>query len=167
MCSVKTILEKTLEIRLMDTDDLTGNRRELLSLLEDNLGINFKFGDSCTKEAVNKYSDMVRFHSDNTAIVLGAFLEEALVGFLWAHPREILGERRMHIAHLIVMPDFRSCGVGKKLLDNLEKITEEQGIRKLDLLTTVENEQALKFYERNGFVITRVQFEKELEQLEC
>jgi len=105
---------------------------------------------------------MLRFLNDGSAILIGAFKGAAIVGFLWAYRREVFGEQRLHVGHIIVSSMERSGGIGTRLLNSLEVIAGEKGIRKLELMTTAANEKTMKFYKSNGFVTVRVQLEKEL-----
>jgi len=108
------------------------------------------------------YDDMVRFHQDGSAVLIGAFEESVVVGLLWAYRRDVLGERRIHIGHVIVESTARSNGIGARLLRRLEDVATAEGIKSLELMTTIANEKAIGFYEANGFVAARVQLEKKL-----
>ncbi|PAM96782.1 hypothetical protein B4N84_00440, partial [Flavobacterium sp. IR1] len=91
-------------------EDLIENKNFLIDLLEDNLKINFPNMSNLTKYAINGYDDMLRFKKDNSAILIGAFDKERIIGFLWAYTREILGESRIHIGHIVVNSEVRSRG---------------------------------------------------------
>ena len=152
---------KTIEIRLISEDDLIRNESVLTNLLEDNLRINFHNID--LTELVNSgYNNMLQFQRDGSAILIGAFEGVTIIGFLWSYLREVMGEQRVHIGHLIVDSRSRSEGIGTKLMNTLEGIANEKGIKKFELMTTVENDKTMKFYRSNGFVTVRVQLEKEL-----
>lgn len=55
--------------------------------------------------------------------------------------------RRGLIYHLAVDPKIRNEGVGKKLMQEVEKRLKEKGCLRCYLLVTKENEQAMRFYE--------------------
>ncbi|MBK8557153.1 MAG: GNAT family N-acetyltransferase [Lewinellaceae bacterium] len=56
------------------------------------------------------------------------------------------------INELYVLPDFRSEGVGKMLLDFAKEIGEDQGWVRLEVTTPGdEYDKTLRFYEREGF----------------
>lgn len=56
------------------------------------------------------------------------------------------------INELYVMPDYRSEGVGKMLLDAVKDLAEEREWKRLELTTPGEEyEKTLRFYEREGF----------------
>jgi ribosomal protein S18 acetylase RimI-like enzyme len=153
---------RKIEVRLISVEDLIENKSFLIDLLEDNLKINFPNMSNLTKYAINAYDDMLRFKKGNSAILIGAFDKEKIIGFLWAYTREILGERRIHIGHIVVNSEVRSGGIGSKLLKCLEDYSIYENIKKIDLMTTFENEKTMKFYKAKGYSIVRVQLEKEL-----
>jgi len=155
-------MNKSIEIRLISEDDLIRNKNVLINLLEDNIRINFPETGDLAELVNSSYNDMLRFLNDGSAILIGAFKGAAIVGFLWAYRREVFGEQRLHVGHIIVSSMERSGGIGTRLLNSLEVIAGEKGIRKLELMTTAANEKTMKFYKSNGFVTVRVQLEKEL-----
>lgn len=153
---------RNIEVRLISVEDLIGNKDFLIDLLEDNLKINFPGMNNLTQYAINGYDDMLRFKKDDSAILIGAFNKERIIGFLWAYTREILGERRIHIGHIVVSSEVRSGGIGSKLLKLLEDYSIRENIKKIDLMTTFENEKTMEFYKAKGYSIVRVQLEKKL-----
>ena len=52
---------------------------------------------------------------------------------------------------LFVEKDYRSQGIGKKLLEEVEKRLKKEGVTNLTLLADVKNRRGLKFYEREKF----------------
>jgi ribosomal protein S18 acetylase RimI-like enzyme len=61
--------------------------------------------------------------------------------------------RRGLIYHLMVKPEYRKKGIGKKLLDKVEKKLKKEGIRRIYLVTLKENKIGNKFWENNNYVI--------------
>jgi ribosomal protein S18 acetylase RimI-like enzyme len=153
---------RKIEVRLISVEDLIKNKNFLIALLKDNLKINFPNTSNLTKYAINSYDDMLRFKKGNSAILIGAFDKEKIIGFLWAYTREILGEKRVHIGHIVVNSEVRSGGIGSKLLECLEDYSFHENIKKIDLMTTFENEKTMNFYKAKGYSMVRVQLEKEL-----
>lgn len=155
-------MDRTVVIRPLIQTDLHRQESAIRRLLEDNMRINLPGVEDPAEFARIGYDDMVRFHQDGSALLVGAFEEPALLGLLWAYRRDVLGERRIHIGHLIVESTARSSGIGARLLRRLEGIATAEGIKALELMTTIANEKAIGFYEANGFVTARVQLEKRL-----
>lgn len=154
-----------IEIKFISESDLEKNKQILIELLEENYSINFPERNNLKEYAINSYKDMVRFNKDNSAILVGAYDSTKIVGFLWAYKREFLGEKRIHIGHIIVNSSVRARGIGTKLLDRLEMLACQEEIYKIELMATLENENTMKFYKSKNFNITRVQLEKKLGEL--
>ena len=91
--------------------------------------------------------------SDN-ALVLLAHHEEKIVGAL-----SFEGGRRPRIQHtgelgISVTRSFTGCGIGRTLLEMLIEWAAESGvIRKLNLRVRVDNLDAIRLYERLGWVV--------------
>lgn len=60
------------------------------------------------------------------------------------------------IPELYVKPEFRSCGIGKRLLEEAKAYAKNRGWKRLEVTTPPlpEFEKTLKFYEQEGFSIT-------------
>jgi ribosomal protein S18 acetylase RimI-like enzyme len=60
--------------------------------------------------------------------------------------------RRGMVYHLAVNESYRKQGLGGLLMDELERRLKAKGCIRSYLLVTVENENAIRFYEENGWV---------------
>jgi ribosomal protein S18 acetylase RimI-like enzyme len=63
--------------------------------------------------------------------------------------------RRGHIYHLMVKPEYRKNGLGKKLLEKTEKALKKEGIRKIFLVVFKINKTGNNFWENNGYKIRK------------
>lgn len=61
---------------------------------------------------------------------------------------------------LQVHPEYRGRGIGKTLLSRLEKYAVENGYDAIDMITSASNDGAIRFYEREGYEIERLQLYK-------
>jgi len=59
--------------------------------------------------------------------------------------------RRGMIYHLAVAETFRRQGIGELLMDELERRLKAKGCIRCYLLVTMENESAMRFYEKHGW----------------
>ena len=59
--------------------------------------------------------------------------------------------RRGMVYHLAVEKSFRKKGIGKSLMDELEKRLKEKGCLRCYLLVTRDNLEAIQFYENLGW----------------
>ncbi|GAC1663100.1 MAG: hypothetical protein NVS9B4_17510 [Candidatus Acidiferrum sp.] len=81
-----------------------------------------------------------------------AEVDEKIAGF-------IVSEENIPLAHIITLDvdeQYRRCGLGSGLLKRLEANAEERGVRSVLLETAVENEAAVAFWKRHGYVIEAV-----------
>ncbi|CAM5185069.1 hypothetical protein UACE39S_01446 [Ureibacillus acetophenoni] len=155
-----------LVIKFISQRNLTNNKTNIIELLKDNYRLNFPNIDDLENYASNGYDDMVRFNNDNSAILIGAFDgEDIVVGLLWAYKRVIFKEVRLHIGHIVVSSKLRSSGIGSKLLEQLENFAKNESINKIELMASIDNENTMKFYNKKGYSIVRVQLEKEIGEI--
>jgi GNAT superfamily N-acetyltransferase len=56
-----------------------------------------------------------------------------------------------YIATLAVLPEYRSKGVGAKMLKFARNLAKERGFRYCSLHVSADNGKGLRFYENNGF----------------
>lgn len=49
-------------------------------------------------------------------------------------------------------PEYRGQGIGSKLMDWADGVFLEYGVRQVELLVVVGNEDARRFYEQRGFL---------------
>ena len=80
--------------------------------------------------------------------------------FVAEYNNEIIGTimagndgRRGHIYHLMVTPEHRKKGLGKKLLKKTEKALKKDGVRKILLVVFKKNKTGNTFWENNGYEI--------------
>jgi len=59
--------------------------------------------------------------------------------------------RRGMMYHLAVRDDLRKKGIGSKLVEELENRLRQKGCHRYYLLVTMDNENALRFYEKRGW----------------
>ena len=59
--------------------------------------------------------------------------------------------RRGMVYHLAVSENFRKQGIGELLMDELERRLKAKGCIRCYLLVTVENLNAMRFYEKRGW----------------
>jgi len=68
----------------------------------------------------------------------------------------------VEVENIGVSPEFRSKGVGKKLMDSASEWAKNQGADRLYVEAFWGNKQAVKYYKNNGFVEIGVELEKVL-----
>ena len=90
--------------------------------------------------------------------IAAAIAEDAIVGFgSLCESHSLYAEGTFGILQeLYVLPEYRSQGVGAKLLEKIVEFARKKGWRRLGLATPPlpRFDGAVRFYEQNGFEIT-------------
>jgi len=78
--------------------------------------------------------------------------------FVVEYKKEVIGTimagndgRRGHIYHLMVKPEHRKKGLGRKLLEKTEKALKKEGVKKIFLVAFKKNKIGNIFWENNGY----------------
>ncbi len=148
--------------RNLTVDDVRDNRRELIELMEITLRDNItqKYPDTLSKEYVDKIPGYIE---DNTAIVIGAFAGDLMVGFIWGYVTHIFDETRVHSYMGAVNPDYRGNGIAKRLMELQFEEAKKRGIYQVEAMVTASNEAAHKWHLKTGFVDDRIKMLKIIE----
>ncbi len=70
--------------------------------------------------------------------------------------------KHIYIDDLVITEMHRSLGLGAKLLKYAEQLAAEHQCKTLRLCTGVENNRAIKFYEKNGWVQRALAYTKKV-----
>lgn len=122
-------------MKLIHTNDI--NKQALIDLFIDNWG------------------------DDEMVVSSGTYQLSDLPGFVEYDEAEIIGVITYIIKNdqieIISLDSFReNVGIGSQLLKKLEEISEEKDITKISVITTNDNLNALKFYQKRGYSIIKV-----------
>lgn len=151
-----------LTIRKPTRRELTANRRAVVALLNEIHASNFEPGCDSAAIGDQEYTRLLSCESEGTAVLVCAFAGTAIVAILWAYERSVVGMRRLHVTQLGVSEGYRSQGVGEALVHELERIAETRGISTIELMASLNNVRAMRFYGALGFNASRVLLEKHL-----
>lgn len=114
--------------------------------------------------AYEKLGDLIDHLSTDTCIAYGTFEDYEIIGYIWAYPHPFREETRMYVNEISVREDFRSRGIGKALLRQVEDRARESGYPALYLHAEAGSLDAVRFYESLGYAPERIQFRKEIIQ---
>jgi len=90
----------------------------------------------------------VRWHiDDKDTMVLIASREGVMAGFAIMR----FGDHQAHLFLLAVRPDFRRTGIGRSMMEWLEKSCRTAGIQAIRLEVRASNRAALRFYGQLGY----------------
>jgi len=86
-------------------------------------------------------------------IYLVAVQDDLLIGYLSCHIQLLLHHagKVAEIQEMFVLTPYRNQGVGKSLIDEIKRITKNQGVLQLEVTTRVVREKAIEFYKRESF----------------
>jgi len=126
------------KIKAMDIE----NYDEIIYLWKNTDGVGLSGSDD-SKKSIKIFLDK----NPNTCFV--AEYKNEIIGTIMAGN----DGRRGHIYHLMVKPEHRKNGLGKKLLEKTEKALKKQGIRKIFLVAFKKNKTGNIFWENNGYEI--------------
>ena len=147
--------------KIMTPEDVLVNKEQLIIMLDATLKENLsqKYPSELAENYVEK---MPGYIEDGSAIIIGAFDCEKMIGFLWGYEMNIFGEKRVHTAENHVLNSYRGMGIARQMLLCLEDETKKRGICILEAMCTASNEGAYNYHIKNGYEIERVKFKKVL-----
>lgn len=109
-------------------------------------------------------------NGENASLTLRlvAVVDGRVVGFAQGEiemppPHDALVERRFFALYdLVVEPSMRRHGVASQLLEACEAWLRERGVSSIELNVFSFNEDAIAFYQRNGFRVQRLRLAKKV-----
>jgi len=111
----------------------------------------------------DNYADKMRRVFADGARMCAAVRGERVVGVAVhrVHENTVDGVQ-MYVDDLVSDETERSQGIGRALLDHLQRLAREAGCAKFNLDSGTQRQQAHKFYFREGMVVTSFHFAKPL-----
>ncbi|MDD4796975.1 MAG: GNAT family N-acetyltransferase, partial [Eubacteriales bacterium] len=86
---------------------------------------------------------------ENETMMFGYFSDDIIVGFLGIKLHE---GGICKLDDIVILPEYRQLGYGKKLLDFCKVTAKELGASKILLAMIDDNKRLRKWYEENGFI---------------
>ncbi len=128
------------------------------SIKMSNYESSYQYGD-----AEKKTEELYEYIEKDKAIVLGAFDENKLIGFLWSYQYPFRDDKdRLYISILHVNKNYRGMNIGSELMKKIEYLAKERGYDKLFLHAEATNNGACNFYKKHRFNKERIQFVRRL-----
>jgi len=122
-------------------------------LLQDNMSASYK-ATNLGWHPRKKKEEMK--HPAMRYLILSEGNSNAFAGFLEFMITEEEGDEVIYTYELDIPSSFQGLGLGKKLLDVVESFGENVGVGKSMLTVFDINTRAMKFYEREGYVIDEI-----------
>ncbi len=143
-CSHKVIIRKG---KRADIAELTGLLRLLFAIEED-----FIFNDGRQKQGLKmliKDKRSAVFLAEQDVMVIGMVTIQRIISTAEGGPAAVVED-------VIVHPEHRNKGVGRRLLDTAIDWAAEKGVNRLQLLADNDNISALQFYLHTGWQKTNL-----------
>lgn len=109
-------------------------------------------GADVVDETVDSWYDPERLVADDVRDDSRPFFVaevDAVVGFAEAAPAE--DDETYHLYRIYVHPNHWGRGIGRSLLDRLERTLRDRGAERLRLQVLADNDVGVEFYETTGF----------------
>lgn len=110
-----------------------------------------------------KTIEIKKYLYEKKAVIFLYLIDDSVKGCIWAYPKTFLNEQRLFVQLLQVHSDSRNFGIGRKLLETIENYAKKNKYDAVDMITSANNDGAMRFYQREGYKIERVQLLKELD----
>ena len=91
----------------------------------------------------------------DTELSIGAFHHEELVGFMLHGIRNVQGALHAYNGGTGVLPKYQGRGLAKKMYVHQLQLLASRKVKRVQLEVIIENEPAIRAYQRSGFTIAR------------
>lgn len=148
-------------IKRCEVNDILNRKEKIFNLFEECIDTSFKAGNEKEKFINSKIQDLIYYLGKN-AVVYIAIDGMETVGFIWAYPVERGFDKRLHIAYIAVFEAVRRLGIGKLLVEEIEREARRQKIKNIELNVSIANKNAVNFYNKLDFYPERILLVKEV-----
>lgn len=153
--------DHNIDIWIMSVFEIEFNKNVITKHLENCIVDSYDILD--TKSFVkDKYTDLMKYIIEGSAIPIGAFIDNKPVGFVWAYRVYTLSYVAIHIAYISVLKEFRGQGIAKSLIAFCSNHAKSLGIDRLELIVKADNKSAIELYNNTGFITERMILTKEV-----
>lgn len=135
-------------VKLLQEEELTEYREDLISCMEDSLKVN-DLNKDFKKEGRNEYQKMMGYYYMGKASIVGALDGNRLIGYAQFFQKE---NGRMHLNQIAVREDCQGSGVGTLLLRAVERNAKECNALMMELFCNERNVVAKKFYQKYQYL---------------
>ncbi len=140
-----------MSIRTAESNDIP-QMIQLLKLLFE-IEADFEFNPAKHQAALTAIID-----DDSCGALVATDENQTVVGMCMAQwvISTATGKKSAWMEDLVVLPEYRSCGVGKQLIEAIQQWAIDQGCNRIQLVYDLDNLPAIGFYQNQGFNSTRL-----------
>lgn len=155
-------MSESVSIDKLSKDQCARHKQELSFLYFNNVKscsytTSFTFSD-----AEERIDELIEYVANNSAIVFGCYDRGILIGFIWAYSVVFREEHRMYVSVIQIDDAYRGRGLGTRLLKAVENEARILGLPALYIHAEAKNFGAIRLYEREGYVLERVQLRRQI-----
>ena len=126
---------------------------------DDTLNLEWTFGEEGTKYFTDRITN-----DDGCSFV--AIIEDKVVGYLAGGLLKAESYRKemkmAELENMLVLEEYRSKGIGKALYEKFVEWCKTNGIERISVVSSAENEKGCNFYRMQGLKDFSITFEKEI-----
>ena len=116
-----------------------------------------EFGELSSKQ------DFIDRYSGKKHVIIGAYLEEKLIGYLIAYDREQDG-KRFYVWMAGVDNNYRRCGALKKMMNYVFSWAKDEGFSKITIKTRNNRREMINFLSKNDFNFMSVEQKEDVRE---
>lgn len=152
----------------MDVIVRTAESADLEKLLEFEQGVidTERPFDPSLRPENTRYYDMAAMLAAPHIRVVVAELDGELIGSGYARIEDskpyLTHDRHSYMGFMFTVPEHRGKGVNQKIIDNLERWSLSHGVTEMRLEVYVENESAIRAYQKIGYSTNVLKMRKSL-----
>ena len=148
--------------RFLNETDIIKYQMEIEQLMNMILNENItqRFPDNLSKKYV---SQLPKFISDGSALIVGAFDGENIIGFQWCYYIQVFNEKRIHSNFIGVNSNYQNCGIAHHMLKLIEEKAKEKGVYIIEAMVTLNNTNSFNYHKNQGFIVERCKMKKVIE----
>ena len=148
-----------MEIIDLKNHDIEIYHDKMVDLLQQSFKQSFPNKTIEIQEFDNRLKKLKEYLAEGKTKVFSVIEEDSLCGFIWFFIKD---SNTIHINHFSINKDARGNGIGRKLIEAVEKFAFENQIDEIELLVTMSNDEAIGFYKKNNFKTERLVMKKRL-----
>ena len=149
-----------MNIRVANANDIDSN---LLKLYIEGFNMHYeKKKDIFVKKTKEELkNDLINTLKSTEEIILVIEINNIIIGYV-KFKYNTKATKFIWIDEIVIDNDYKKKGYGKTLITEVTKFAKENNCKRIELNCWSFNKDALRFYEKIGFVQQRIIFEKEV-----